>query len=492
MKLFLIIIFSFFLTTLFGQNYSPFKTSTSKRFQNQFNPEDNNFFFYSIQTNTINNTLYFKQYLQKSNELTDVMGTICEGWGGGLQAVADTSWLGREIKYDLINQRLLLSNYLGEELNFNFNLNLGDSALFYQAMDENYYIKYESLTSELILDSLDLIKTFTVWKYDDLGNLGNSTLNGFELKLGLNLGLVSFINCHTFPSEEKGLILMGQLNPTIGYYQMTYDEAFPWQTGDLIQLKGVNLNYNPFSSTSIYNLLNVTNRTETSDSVWIYYNSTIQKIYYPPGWPTEFYPDPHCWLYTNPIVYRKGDNVIIQPQNMTNYTGTTYYADSVNLCGYKEKINFVGSFENYCDSCDCFVPYDGFSSSVSSVSFVQNIGMYKQTVTEYGPMTSSLQSNVIYSNIGGVECGTPIFLGIKELSKQVSVQPNPTEDILEINSSFEIESLQVINMQGVICLSSVATGFSSTLQLNQLVPGVYFLYIQGNGGNKEIVKILKS
>jgi len=405
----------------FGQNYLPFNQNNPKRFVNPLNSADNDFFFYPIETFVSGDTTTYRQYLRQSVEVVDVSGTQCEGWGGMIQPTADTTWLGRRFSYNNLTEELTLFNALSNSLLFDFGINLGDSSEFYQSANEHYFIRYDALNQELILDSLDWVKLFSVWKFDDLNNPLTSSLNGFEIKLGENLGLVSFIDCNNFPSAELGLQLMGQLNPTIGYYQMTCDEIFPWVPGDTLEVRGHHTNgeFQPY--TLSHKLITIQNRVETSDSVWIFLNIDEQVNHYPEGLPLSSYPDTFNISYSNPIVFRKGDNIIAQPHNMKSLFVNTYFNDSIDHCGIRGRTGFSGQFELYCDSCDCFIPYDGFGSSVISEEYLEGLGLSQIVVQEYGPFPGPNGAMLIYSNVGGEQCGTYAALGIEELELNKNV-----------------------------------------------------------------------
>jgi hypothetical protein len=433
----------------FSQGYSPFTTVSPKRFVNPIDPSDNDYYFLSTLTSFSGDTTTFNQYLRQSDYTVDVTGTACEGWGGMIQPTADTTWLGRQFTYNTLTNELVHNNASSEVLSFDFGLNLGDSAIFYSGVSYDYFIRYDVLNQELVIDSSDWVKTFTIWKYDGLGNLLSSPLNGFEINLSENYGIVSFIDCHSFPSIEKGLTLMGQLNPTIGYYQLTYDEVYPWAPGDTLELRGVNYFQGWGVQTTSHKLITIQNRIETSDSVWIYLNIDTQIEETPSGAPG--YPNPYNIYYPNPIIYKKGTNINAYP-NKTVIGNTTYMHDSVDNCGTRGRFTAYDEFNFYCDSCDCFIPYDGNGSSANTAKYLEGLGVVYSSVQQYGNWVDYTVAELIYSNVGGLQCGLYVPLGLGEieldqnrylvkvvdlLGRETSIQPNTVQIYLYSDGTIE-------------------------------------------------------
>lgn len=413
MKSILVTLNLLFVCVSWCQNYAPFQSDSPKRFLNPANPVNNTYFFYPIESSNNGDTTEFLQYRCKSTTLVDVTGTLCEGWGGYEQNTADTSWLGRYIRYNNLTAELQLRNANSELLTFDFGINLGDSALFYSSVAGDYYIRYDNLSTELVLAVPNPVKTFTIWKYDDLGTLVNSPLNGFQLKLSEQYGLVSFIECHQFPDLEQGVQLEGQLNPPLGNYALTYDQAFPWAPGDTLQTKGIS--YNGSWMVTAYNLITIQDRIETADSVWIYLQNEVDTIVSPSTVPQNLI-HPYIIRYTSPIVFKKGTVLSEYPNEAIIYDETFYQGIS-QWCGDRSSYSFGHAYEIYCDSCDCFTPYDGAGGQNShSGEYVAELGKTYAAMSVYGNWTSHYFSNLIYSHVGGITCGSFYALNTTELT----------------------------------------------------------------------------
>jgi len=482
----LLILFALIQTSLLNaQTFQPFKSSQPKRFENIDNLNSNHF-FYSTYESVSGDTVINLQYLRESDNTIDVSGTSCEGWGGSIVPTVDTTWLGREIKYNALTKELIVENNTNEILAFDFNLPLGDSSLFYQNSSYNYYLRNDGFSEEFVIDSLDWVKTFTLWKFDLFDNIEPSVLNGFEIKLSENYGLISFIECNQFPLVEARMILKGQLYPTIGYYQLTMDEIFPWQVGDTLQTKGIISNMNWGTGTISHKIFSIQNRVETSDSVWIYLTIDEQVDYTPYG--ATNYPSPYNISYDNPIVFKKGDNISDRPNNMIDYEGITTFNDSADFCGYKSRYHITGEFINYCEDCDCFTPYDGFGNSILTNTYISGMGQTHKSVNNYGPITQNIHANLIYSKINGVECGDFAPLNLSEKTINLKLYPNPVKDLLFYEINEKIEGISVSNLQGKNQEVSLYDGY---IDLSILPQGCYFILFNLENGQTSNAIVIK-
>lgn len=404
-----IYLFPFFLIGIsaWTQNFVPFKQDQPKRFHAVGNSSDNDYFFFSLQSETLGDTIRFKQYSRITNNTVNVSGTSCEGWGGFEAKIIDTTWLGLYINFLPSAQKLHLTNQMNESLVFDFSIPTGDSMEFFTTTDAHYYIKNNGTFPQTVFTSSDNVKHFVVQKYNDLGQISPSPLNDFVVELGENLGLLTFFDAHKFPAIEKPLELEGQINPTIGHYQLTYDEVFPWHTGDTIEVKGY-LPYGNNGGGSVSHRIYVVNdRIETADSVSIFFDINEQIDAYPPGSTAVYNID-----YPNPLIFAKGQNVMVEPNHLFENT-YEYTFGNVNNCGTRAYAARTGSFEWMCDSCHCAIPYDGFGSYLYNFTYMEGLGMTNSSAIGYGN-TYNAGAQLIYANIGGVTCGDYIALGLEE------------------------------------------------------------------------------
>ena len=135
-------------------------------------------------------------------------------------------------------------------------------------------------------------------------------MHDFEIKLGETLGIIQFMDVFNFPQSEVGVKLMGQLHPTIGKYQMTYDESFPWDVGDELGYQGNYDHYGLQLHTKRFKIMTITDRIETVDSVKIYFSSEDTVVIPWSPWPP---PSSYSYIisYPNPLVYKKGERTLV-------------------------------------------------------------------------------------------------------------------------------------------------------------------------------------
>ena len=394
--------------SVFGQDYVPF--NVPKRFENSALPADNNYYFYPIDTLTNSDTVSYVQYVKMSMFETIVSDpSICPVWGDpNFVIAADTTWLGRYVFHNTSTNELILENKIGETLKFDFGLSLGDSIPFYQSATEEYYLKYDQINEEIIYGVTDSVKTYLIAKYDLAGSALSSSLNNFEVKLGKDLGLLSLIDCNNFPVLEKGVELMGQLYPTIGEYNMTYDELYPWTPGDSLLVKGV------AAPVVAYKLITILDRIETTDSVWIHLNFEGDLTNYNIEYPSV-------------IAYRKGDNFSTTPDNSME-GGYQVFNDLGDMCGTRKRhYNWI-STKYYCDTYHCFPDYDAVGSQYFTGTYLSGLGQTSRVSEVWGPFSSSATATLIYSNVGGVICGTPAALDVEGRELEMRISPNPARD----------------------------------------------------------------
>lgn len=83
--------------------------------------------------------------------------------------------------------------------------------------------------------------------------------------------------------------------------------------------------------------------------------------------------------------------------------------------------------------------------------------------------------------------------GINELniSNAITLQPNPTNGLLNISSRYEMQKVEVINIAGQFLLSETATEKTHQLQLQSFSEGIYFVKIILVNGMTVTKKIIK-
>ncbi|MFK7785711.1 MAG: T9SS type A sorting domain-containing protein [Crocinitomicaceae bacterium] len=479
-----------FLTTLallvtfvsFSQNYQPFNEASSKRFFDADAPADDDYFFH-LDSSTISgdSTLLYQYHNIQIVDISTIDPTGCSFWGGPTGEVLDTTWLGNMLNWNSTTNELRVRNEQNELLSFDFGMNLGGSSQFYSNGSVNYFIELNTAQIETFFGLSDSVKTYSISATNTGGATISTSLDGFELKLSKNYGLLSFINTYDFPSQEQKVELKGQTNPLIGSYQLTYEESYPWQINDIVQYESSHA-WGGFPTpppSHVFQTLTVIDRIETSDSVKLYLSSVVQENN-PPTPVTPF------TIGAAEIFFKKGECISDIPWNgaqSMNYFETAK-EDSTEHCGYYENFITQEYFSTYCDSCHCIGSADGFGQSVEYAEYVKGYGLFRKYPTGYGAIGSipSMNAVMIYSNINGVECGT-FWNSVDELSSfNWSVSPNPANDFLTVISDQPIDQIKIIDLSGrtVEIVQSEHT-FEQEISLVSLRKGSYILELTSEG-----------
>jgi hypothetical protein len=483
------------IITIYSQNYSPFNGNVPKRFYSISNSVDSLNYFFADSLETLGSATNFYQYHPYQVPEFPIDPAPCFGWGGGGFTITDTTFLGNNVLYENSNQILILINDELDSLKFDFSLNIGDSALFYQNASDLYYIRFDSIQLQTIYTVPDSVKLFTILHFDSIGNNIPSGLNHSQILLGKDLGLLRFINCYNFPVIEEAYQLAGQQNPLVGNYQPTYDDIYPFHIGDSLQFTGAD-NYNGFYYYNCSYLLtySIVDRVETATSVTLTFDSWFQWIYKypPPPW------DPPCYgeaPYGSTLTYLKNVDFISKPINYINNDGwptylwgmadPSWYLD-VN-CNNTYGLERVESSEFFCDSCNCMVGADGYGQSFATWNYTPGLGKTYFGNWFYQPDMHTQNLYLSYSNINGIECGNYEWIGIEnEIQIDLQLLPNPAID--KVFTNLEFDEVKIYNLQGEVQLNTNLA--SNEINISSLEAGIYFIQFK-IGPHRVIKKLIK-
>ena len=271
---------------------------------------------------------------------------------------------------------------------------------------------------------------------------------------------------------------------------MTYDEAYPWQIGDAVQYSGSCYYPDYLILNKSYAYYSVINRVETTDSVKIYFDIVTSADYASGPNPGGLY----NISISNPFVYKKGDNISEYPSESMPYVKPYSYTDSVDLCGMREQLSLEGDFTYYCDSCQCLLPSDGFGSTVTTERYNAGLGFVYSKKTTYGPLGTGVQrhASLIYSNIGGQECGQIKYIGTDEYDDLgIRVFPNPTSESFDLNIPFEPTKIQLLDMSGDLQTVVFSYKKKQIIDVSSLSSGVYILQISDNRRSANIKIVIQ-
>lgn len=122
-----------------------------------------------------------------------------------------------------------------QSLVFQFSKNETTPYVFYSDTLQYFTIFYLTTALDSVLGQTDSVKSFRVNHYDITGNILNSPLNDFEIKIGKAFGLIQFLRIDRFPAVLEPVRLIGNMYPDAGLYRITNEMIYNYKPGDKIQ-----------------------------------------------------------------------------------------------------------------------------------------------------------------------------------------------------------------------------------------------------------------
>lgn len=89
--------------------------------------------------------------------------------------------------------------------------------------------------------------------------------------------------------------------------------------------------------------------------------------------------------------------------------------------------------------------------------------------------------NFIFLDDVSVTAGAPV--GIEEISNIASVYPNPTNSVLNVKTTLASTSISIISMDGKVVATSKINGLTGSVNVAELVNGVYFYEVAAADGS---------
>ena len=155
------------------------------------------------------------------------------GWGGHCAAFLVPGWLGLRIikhprrKYSFINSEK-------DTLKFDFGIEIDDTTTIYENDSIVLKMNYVSKDKEEVLSYLDSIKEFELIHYDKNSSLP-LPLNKHIIKIGKDLGAISFFDVYNFPFKSTFVQLFGMKNPNLGLHEIRRSDISNFEVNDLFE-----------------------------------------------------------------------------------------------------------------------------------------------------------------------------------------------------------------------------------------------------------------
>ncbi|NNE30235.1 MAG: T9SS type A sorting domain-containing protein, partial [Saprospiraceae bacterium] len=162
----------------------------------------------------------------------------------------------------------------------------------------------------------------------------------------------------------------------------------------------------------------------------------------------------------------------------THFENGSFYTTTVTLSSANYNFASNSGFRFQCDASanGDQIYIDQVTAVASASSLVEGSGIVS---TE--EIKETLQPNVPI----GHDVQTDVELG------DLHVWPNPTEDFVTVKANKEIQSVQVVDMNGAIQKVVQGTSEKQEIQIGELAPGIYYLLIEVDGQliPRKLVKI---
>ena len=168
------------------------------------------------------------------------------------------------------------------------------------------------------------------------------------------------------------------------------------------------------------------------------------------------------------------NGTVVSINNVNSTTNSSYYYDNENPMGV-------------------YTQYDGFTQNLTAFAVVQPNQTYHFKVAIADNLDAAFDSGVFLEAFSFRSMPDAASVEESELTKAVSVFPNPSEGIFNIRDNegkLNGSKLTVHNYLGAEVFSTTVNGTTTTLDLFNQADGVYFVKIEGANGlvTKTIVK----
>lgn len=406
------------------------------------------------------------------------------------------SWLGRQV-IQQSDGTFIFDNYWNDSVLIKSRAHIGDNWILYSDTSGLYYTG--TITSEdtmTVLTVLDSIKTITINARNPSGVVTSDPLNGFTLFLSKNNGFVQVCDLYCFPYHkpdsayragldfylDRAICLPHEINsmpgapsPSTGaclfklvnFINPNEQQLHAWSIGDVIHSENIlgNMMLGPTLTTKLSDT--IVNKVVTGHVI----NYTVHGSSLTCPYPYTWYPcTPICQsgVYsfsseTYPIF-----DTLLMPEE-TTYIGRKYlfyYPYDSNYCSLSPAYTLIPNHFNY-----------PLGWILSTTNYKLGIG---KTYFQYFDGNPTWETNqLLYHNIGGTGCGTPIPSSTFDVenNKTLSIYPNPATNILTITGNGKITQLTITNLIGQAIYTSTPDSDKVEVNVSGIPSGIYLVRI---------------
>jgi hypothetical protein len=213
-------------------------------------------------------------------------------------------------------------------------------------------------------------------------------------------------------------------------------------------------------------------------------NTMIADINFGPGW----------WRF----IYEKTQQVVVADPNITFKVDMSDYTDPIAT-----GVFLNGSFNNWCGNCN---PMTNTSGAIWEVTLPLTAGpiQYKFTIDGWNDQEFFFGGESCVDTIADgffnryyvvsadatlptvcfASCDACPTSSIVENSMEVNIMPNPANDIIQIESTMSISSIELYSLAGNKVKTFNPNGYSNKINVSELASGSYLLKVNSNDNYK--------
>ncbi len=484
MKRLLIVLFLFPSLIMFGQQYKLFNRSSIKLFTTS--PVVSSTCGISLDSAVISgsDSVYFNYTALGEYFESDT----CVFWGGPYCIKQDRPlWFGNRIVYDNLNKYKFFT-IQEDTVIFDFDLQLWDSSLIFQDVNQQFYMKYIGDDTSYILNFQDSLKYYKILHYNTSGQVINSPLNNKNITIGKDFGMLGFFRIDSFPAVLQPIQLIGNINPQAGISCMNNENLYDHQPGDVIQYtdRFHSFGYPSPWDHSDYIKHTFLERNDTQDSIFY----TVERVTY--NVDTNY-----VIQDTISLKYYKYETVETIPFNKINQQEVLrsrqfYWGNYCDFSAWTHKKSPI--YLVYCAEDNCWGEFDtNGTPPIGEIIYVYGLGLYRESSYITGPNGSDYLYEINYFIKDGVECGEEIVVDIHDAKfdkKGFKLYPNPVKDELNISYTGKetLNGVRIYNIHGQ--LLQTENRIENRVNVSMLTSGIYIIELY-SGNSKSWLKFIK-
>jgi hypothetical protein len=128
-----------------------------------------------------------------------------------------------------------------------------------------------------------------------------------------------------------------------------------------------------------------------------------------------------------------------------------------------------------------------------TIGQIQATNRSQKTDYEFIDRSSTTGNKLYRLKINGLnETKYSAIVLIKTLNKEdIFIFPNPAKDVLQLSSTEQIQSIQIINIHGSVLFQKNKLNLTEAITIKDFKPGIYFVKIQKTDGTIQSLKFVK-